>query len=539
MSELRISVSIAGEDQEFPLSAAEVRVGRGPDNDIVLPDSSVSRQHAVLRFEDGSWFVYDLESTNGVQINGAAAKRGEMGFGDVLKMGVFELKVSGDAPDEEADEDILSNATIVRRLSDFNFDFESPRSGVIDPSAGLEAPEPAEEVVEADLEATSRFLRLLNRLARDIINANTVDDVLRQVMDIAFEGLRIDRGYILLGEGAASAVCELAREGEELVWRPEGEVPVSHTILHAVLQQQVAMLTLDALDDQRFMGGESIRIHGIRAAMCAPLWSDGRVIGFIQVDSPFQAGTYEEQDLDFLITLANYAAVGVERIRERGVRSRLERYHSPGVLDEVMRQGMAGDDASGRGLSKRDEVTVLFGDLVGFTAFSETAELEEVAQLLGGYCSRSVEAIFGEGGTLDKFIGDCVMAFFGAPMAQEDHAVRGVRAAMRIQEAMQAWNVERRAADLPEVRCRIALNSGPVVVGDVGSEQRVDYTVLGNTVNVAARLESTVAEPGEIVVGEATRAAMSAQGTEMELDYLGDFALKGLQQKVGAYRVVR
>ena len=100
-----------------------------------------------------------------------------------------------------------------------------------------------------------------------------------------------------------------------------------------------------------------------------------------------------------------------------------------------------------------------------------------------------MEAIFRAGGTLDKFIGDCVMAFFGAPVAQADHALRAVRAAVEIQEGLAVWNAGREAEGLPGFKARIALNSGPVVVGDIGSARRVDYTVLGNTVNVAARLE--------------------------------------------------
>lgn len=535
MAALELHVAVGGEDKVFPLVETEVRLGRGAENDIVLPDSSVSRQHAVLRFEDDSWFVYDLDSTNGVIVNRVKVLRERVVAGDLLQFGIFDLKVepirSEQSTGAGGTESAIPNATIVRRLSDFAFDFDAP------PSAPTERLSADLEPVTSEADTASRFLKLLNRLARDIIDADTVDRVLQQVLDISFEGLAVDRGFILLGTGAEEAVCELARIGDELSWRPEGEVQVSKTILRTVLEEQVALLTLDALDDQRLIGGDSIRIHGIRAAMCAPLWSDGKVIGFIQVDSAFQGATFSEQDLDFLITLANYAAVGVERIRERGVRTRLARYHSPSVLDEVMSDAAAAADGA---LRKQDDVTVLFGDLVGFTAFSETAELEEVAELLRGYCSRSVEAIFGEGGTLDKFIGDCVMAFFGAPMSQVDHAARGVRAAIEIQNAIDDWNASRRSSGLPEVRCRIGLNSGPVVVGDVGSEQRVDYTVLGNTVNVAARLESTVAQPGQIVLGEATRAELVARSeSPAPLEFLGDFSLKGLQQKVGAYLVSR
>lgn len=127
------------------------------------------------------------------------------------------------------------------------------------------------------------------------------------------------------------------------------------------------------------------------------------------------------------------------------------------------------------------------------------------------------------------------MAFFGAPMPQPDHAVRAVRAAVAIQERLRRWNVERAARGKPPVAARIAVNSGPVAVGDIGSNRRVDYTVLGNTVNVASRLEQFVARPGEIVIGHQT--FQLVDGT-FQTEPLGEFQLKGLQQKVTAYRVV-
>ena len=179
------------------------------------------------------------------------------------------------------------------------------------------------------------------------------------------------------------------------------------------------------------------------------------------------------------------------------------------------------------------QATVLFADLVGFTAFAENSAPEAVADSIDAFLDLSVEAIFRAGGTLDKFIGDCVMAFFGAPVPQPDHAVRAVKAAVEIQRGLTAWNARRMAEGLPGFKARVALNSGPVVVGDIGSARRVDYTVLGNTVNVAARLES-VADPDEIVIGPETwRLLEGAVPTE----YLADFELKGLRQKIPAYRV--
>jgi class 3 adenylate cyclase len=150
------------------------------------------------------------------------------------------------------------------------------------------------------------------------------------------------------------------------------------------------------------------------------------------------------------------------------------------------------------------ETSILFADIVGFTSRCETLPPEEVSAFLNQFFSLAAEAIFQYGGTLDKFIGDAVMAFFGAPLPQPDHAERAVRAAIALNRALSAWNRERSMEGLDAVEVRTAIHSGPVVVGDIGSATRVDYTVLGNTVNVAARLEEFVAKPGLIVLGETT-----------------------------------
>lgn len=551
---LKLRVSIDGSMHTFPLAGDEVKIGRGSDNEIVLSDFSVSRRHAAVRREGEAWFVHDLGSTNGVQINRVAVKKAPLRVGDQVKIGIFELAVEGEPasgaratpvpaaiertvavpppPASSAPTSSISSATIVRPLADFSKDYGLEMK---DAAARSDKRKALEEAYG------SKIFGFLTRLARMLITSDTVDGVLERVTEIAFEALPVDRGFILLRDDEGhEATCELARFKDRVEYRPRTEVPVSKTMLETVMQQRVALLTYDALSDQRLAGGESIRIHQIRAAMCAPLWSGEKIIGVMQVDSPFHAGTFTEQDLDLLTALANYAAVAVERIRyaeraaqERAMRARLERYHSPAVIEEVMRDDEDGDGA--RRL-RQAEATVLFADVVGFTALSEKSSPAVVAEVLEGFFNCSVDAIFREGGTLDKFIGDCVMAFFGAPMAQTDHAARGVRAAVEIQNALDEWNQKRAAEGKPGVRTRIALNSGPVVVGDVGSQKRVDYTVLGNTVNVAARLESFATEPGEIVIGAETQRLLAG---EIPTEALGEFQLKGLEQKITAYRVVR
>lgn len=551
---MQLRFIVDGEDRLMPLLGHELRLGRSSDNEVVLPDYSVSRRHALLRREGEEWWVIDQRSTNGLQVNERQVERAPLRIGDRLTIGIFELNVEGVEPVElpsqltgkpetvfeaagEASSSAISNATIVRSLADFTaaFGFEA---GV---TAGDSSEARQDKRRALDEAYASQVFGYLTRLARLLITAEDVDEVLARVMEIAFEALPVDRGFILLRDEATSElVCEMMRIKDRVEHRPQGDVPISRTMLESVIREQVALLTFDALSDNRLAGNESIRIHQIRAAMCAPLWSGERIIGVMQVDSPHHAGSFTEQDVDLLTALANYSAVAIERLRnasraefERQVRSRLERYHSPAVIEQVMREDPQAAEGSARRVEQA-EVSVLFADLVGFTAFSEKAPPTHVAALMEGFFNHAVEAIFACGGTLDKFIGDCVMAFFGAPMPQADHARRAVEAAVRIRAGLATWNAERASQGLQVLAARIAINSGPVVVGDIGSERRVDYTVLGNTVNVAARLEEGVARPGDIVIGAETHRQLPDTYTT---ESLGEIALKGLSRPIAAFRV--
>jgi Adenylate cyclase, family 3 (some proteins contain HAMP domain) len=128
-----------------------------------------------------------------------------------------------------------------------------------------------------------------------------------------------------------------------------------------------------------------------------------------------------------------------------------------------------------------------------------------------------------------------VMAFFGAPLAQDDHADRAVLAGLMLQRLVGDWNDERAKTDLDVVKVRVGINSGPAVVGNVGTEKRVDYTVLGASVNIASRLESGVAKPGQVVISSNTLERVMGS---FETEFLGEFALKGLQQKLPVYAVL-
>ena len=493
-----------------------LRLGRSSDNDIVLRDFSVSRHHARVESDGGGFRIVDLDSTNGVKVNDTFVTAGTLAAGDLLVIGNFELKVEGTLSEVSG----LSSATYLRPLSEFNQDYglEGQPSGAVSKEVG----------------ARERVFEILAQVAKTLLQVEELEPVLEKMMDVVFEHLLVDRGFIVLFDADGNPRLELYRaRASEVGLTPD--VPISRTILDVVTRQKVAILTHDAQADDRFDAGRSIRIHQIRSAMCAPLWHRERVIGVIYVDSPLHVGSFSTSDLDLLTALSNYAAVAIERARlneqirrDQLVRNRLERYHSPAVIEAVL---SAPDAAPAVALR---ETSILFADIVGFTARCETLPPEEVAHFLSHFFSLAGDAIFEFGGTLDKFIGDAVMAFFGAPLPQDDHAERAVRSALAMMRSLSRWNAQRAAEGAEPIQIRVAVHSGPVVVGDIGSETRVDYTVLGNTVNVAARLEEYVAKPGHIVIGETTQAAVAHL---FPTEHLGNYQLKGLKRQIAVYRV--
>ena len=514
-------------DLKGPLS-----IGRTEGNDVILNHPSVSRKHARFEPRNNAWWIVDLKSTNGVKVNGNLVTEAQVNSGDTIHVGSVQIDVKALPSVDFSGDSMFENAsgTVIRRISDFNSEFGLDIS---DLQPALRKPsEPGSKAAPGV--TRDKIFQVLVQVAKAMLQTDDLNSLLETVMDMIFRYLPVERGLIILFDEQGNPVPKLTKFLDDA---EQQDIPISRTMLKMVAEQQVALMTSNALEDARLLGGKSIAIHGIRSAMCVPLWNRNRVIGAVQVDSRIHIGRFTEEDLDLITALANFAAVAIERAQlnekfeqEQKIRSRMERYHSPAVVDEIVKGVISTNEAEIRAA----DVSILFADISGFTTVSETQKPEEVAEFLSHFFSCAVESIFAYGGTLDKFIGDAVMAFFGAPIPQEDHADRAVLTGLMLQRLVGEWNAEREKQSLPAVRIRVGINSGPAVVGNVGTEKRVDYTVLGSAVNIASRLESGVAKPGQLVISQNTLDRIVGS---FQTESLGEFALKGLQQKMPVYAV--
>ena len=303
------------------------------------------------------------------------------------------------------------------------------------------------------------------------------------------------------------------------------------------MQDKSAILTDNAGEDTRFAQGASILMQQVRSAICVPMVkSNEEVIGAMYLDNVSTTHRFTEDDLNYCIAFASIVGTALEREqfaqqiqREQMVRSNFERYFAPAVAAEIA----SNPEAQTLGGAKK-RVSVLFSDIRGFTALSETMNADDMAHLLTEYFTEMVECVFANGGTLDKFIGDAVMAQWGAPISTPEDPNHAMEAAISMIKELDGLNKRWRSAKKPELQIGIGLNVGEAFAGNIGSDRRMEYTVIGDTVNTASRLCSA-AGPREILISDEFRRALAKPPKLVEMPPM---ELKGKSQPVPVYRVV-
>jgi adenylate cyclase len=376
-------------------------------------------------------------------------------------------------------------------------------------------------------------LRITWELTRDIGLERDLNTLLEKILVALFKFVNADRAVILLKEADGSLQPRVARRRDG----SDAPIQVSTTILTKIVSEKTAVLTHDASMDFAAAKGKSMVINRITSAIVVPLLYESEVLGAVWLDSETLA-QFQPKDLELITSVANQAAMFIENIQlgkkieqEVVTRERFSRLLSPNVAAQVT----SGLLEVKKGGTLVQECTVFNSDIRGFTRMSEGASAESMVELLNDYFEQMVEVIFNYEGTLDKFMGDGIMAFWGAPAVHPDDAVRSVQAALDQMEALGKFNRKLVENSQPPLAIGMGLHTGPLVAGYVGSSKALSYTVIGDTANTSARL-CGVALAGQIIITEAT---LSRLGGRFEFEELPPAHLKGKEKPTRIFNVKR
>jgi adenylate cyclase len=518
-------------------------IGRARENDIVLNDRRASRRHAHIvggpegfhivdgHYEDGRL----VRSVNRVFVNGTEQSDKLLERGDVLMIGESQLEFLPLGVAAEPANGIHVSvqpiaapptfehkpATTIDVAPAVSFDDSPLGHTQVEISANeiigrqshlsLEASMATPEEIK-DLRRKAKILELLYEMTKTLGTVFDLKEVFEKATDLIFRGTPADRVVALLanegpdGKPLDNGLFQIAvRTRDEQIANLTEKLTVSRTITRKVMKEQVALLSQDARADEQFSQAESIVSQGVRSTICAPLITESSVHGVVYADrlDPFAAFTPDH--LELITAVAAQTALTVETVRAhtRLAREEVARANYSRFMPQYVVTQLLENPNSFRLGGANQNVTVLFADIRGFTALSERENPEKIVRLLNRYFSAMSEIIFAHGGTLDKYIGDGLMAIFGAPTATPDDGINAVTTAVEMQRRVAGLNQDLQAEGFPTVSVGIGLHTGEATIGYIGSEQRSEYTAIGDTVNLAARLESS-AKGGQILISSAT-----------------------------------
>lgn len=551
---------------------AKNSLGRHPDNSIQLLDKIVSKEHCLIELRGTQFVLRDLGSLNGTYVNGQRVN-GELLLteGAELAMGqtTARFEGAGDLPQPPVSSGAWDHPTTAvpssagHRLPGAGFqatpvvgagagqfqpNVSGPLGGLtagaqpaIGPSSSsrrigmktrvdlndqarsigtqIDATQkgflPYEQLKndQTQLAADYERLRMSHELAREIALERDLEILLDKILETIFRFVRADRGVILLqGTDGLAPAASYRRDGTD---RP---IPVSSTIMNHVVKERATVLTHDAAMDFAASKGKSMILNNISSAIVAPLLHDDEILGVLWLDSESLA-QFQQKDLEIVTAIANQAAMFIEinilgkKIEQEVVtRERFSRLLSPNVAEKVI----SGELEVKKGGRLVDSCTVFNSDIRGFTAMSEKVSPEEMVEMLNEYFERMVETIFKFEGTLDKFMGDGIMALWGAPVVHPDDGIRSVECALEQIDVLAQFNDEREAQGKARLEVGFGIHTGPLVAGYIGSSKALSYTVIGDTANTSARL-CGAAKPGQIVVSEPTLETLRGKFTYEEL----------------------
>jgi adenylate cyclase len=534
-----VSTPATLKSNRFPLREGPNILGRDKGCDIEIPDPRISSKHAVIMVKGESVEFVDQNSTNGIYLDDQKQRSGRWPIGASVFMGNTELRlragaaVNGGAGSGTSAFGPAGNAPGSMALNNASFDFNIVQEKKIGGEAQAQA-----DGAQPGLENFAKRMQVINRMIKSVSATITVPDLLDRTMTLLFEAVNCDTGYILVTDPAnhdsvnAHIAYERGKRKENLE-----EKLYSRTLVSTVIQKKSGFI-FDS--DETGEQDQSLSIFQLRikTALCCPIHSEGQIYGVIYLDNKKRGAKFNGDDLDLCMNIAGISGVAIENMElykkletESLIRDHLKRFLSPNIADKIIAERGSSDFHL---QSQKTSLTVLFADIRGFTPLSEKMAPLEVARLLNSYFSEMCGIVFANGGTLDKFIGDCMMVLFNAPVNVADHEYMAVKTALqmktRLRQILPTW----KANGIPEFQVGIGINTGEAVVGSIGTSSRMEYTAIGDTVNISSRV-CGIAKPNQILITESVHEKVKDRFRTV---MLGATQLKGKSRQVLVHEVV-
>lgn len=387
-----------------------------------------------------------------------------------------------------------------------------------------------ERVIQSNRELQLRLqeLNILYSIGKSVSTLTDMNQLLPRVVDAAVKVTDAEEGFLYLLD-KDRLICKASKRAD----KPRAEsmhVEVTDKIAARVIETRQPMIV--APDEQNRQGKNAA------TTAVAPLIVGNQVIGVLGVrNSQPTSRIFARNDSILLSALTDYAAIAIENSRnydalhlakeqeKAKIRSMFQRFVPPRVVDQLLESTT--DVQLG---GKRQEITVIFADIRGYSAYSEHLPPEQVVDMLNAYLSLAANVILSYGGTLDKYLGDGIMAIFNAPEVQTNHVIQAVEAALMIQTATRQLAAERKE----ELTYSVGLHVGDAVVGYIGTDCAINYTAVGDVVNLAKRLQEA-AKPGQVLLSESTVARING---DAKTQPIGELKFKNRQQQVQVYELL-
>ena len=474
------------------IESAQIIIGRqqsGQKNELNLdPDVLISRRHARLWLDAGVYWIEDLNSAGGTRLNGTEIRgqgRQEINHSTLIEIGETTLRVPGTMEQTLA----ASPSTSESSLPPLNI-----------PPQSLDARNPDFLYSKADATETERRLSFFYHLPLKFGAETNVNSLLQLIVESAVDAIPgAQRGAILIEDVATGQLALRAHS-------PIGHVAASTTLARQAISQLKALMwppvtAAKSETDVQETTTESMVEYKIEATMYAPLLWGGKPLGALCVDRGDSTDTFDEEDLRLLQAIAYHGAMTLtnlqlqeEQHQQAEVQNRFLKLVSPQIAERLMQY---------RGRLKLGgefrNVTILFSDIRGFTNMSQTMSPDEVTDMLEDYYDQLVPIVFKNQGIIDKFVGDAILAVFGSPYDDKQQQFHAVLTAMEMQTAISQVNLMRSAQGKRTGQLGIGIHCGEVIHGLIGAAERMEFTVIGDTVNRASRI-CDGARGGEILI---------------------------------------